>query len=98
MNTCIRNGCSIKFDKKIHNQKYCSDECCQIATRQKMLQKYYDKRDRKKGKKRWCDTCKVTELSRYNETHTCASCLNEKKKKAKDSVLSMIDKVVLTNL
>jgi len=61
-----------KFEPKTHNQKYCSDECCRIATNEKLKQAYYEKKARLAGKKRICKTkgCNVI-LSRYNSTNIC---------------------------
>ena len=43
---CSNKECAKEFDAKTHNQKYCSDECCRIATNIKIKQKYYDKKAR----------------------------------------------------
>ena len=38
---CANKECAINFDAKTHNQKYCSDECCRIATNKRIMEKYY---------------------------------------------------------
>ena len=45
-----------EFEPKTHNQKYCSDECCRIATNEKLKQAYYEKKARLGGKQRICKT------------------------------------------
>ena len=74
MNICARVGCDNEFDAKTHNQKYCGAECCRVATNERIMQKYYAKRDQKAGKTRFCKKCKNTKLSRYNDSAYCGSC------------------------
>jgi hypothetical protein len=83
-----------KFEPKTHNQKYCSDECCRIATNAKLKQAYYDKKARLAGKQRICKTkgCSVI-LSRYNETNVCDKCNGAKKEKERQELLEMIKSV-----
>lgn len=73
---CANSECEKLFAPTRHNQKYCSKECCKIVTNAKIMQQYYEKKDRKSGKRRVCKKCKVTPLSRYNEGTTCQSCIN----------------------
>jgi hypothetical protein len=40
---CGNKECAKDFDAKTHNQKYCSDECCRIATNKRIMEKYYEK-------------------------------------------------------
>jgi len=72
---CANIDCGKSFAPTRHNQKYCTKECCKIITNAKIMQQYYEKKDRKSGKKRICKKCKVTTLSRYNEGNTCQSCM-----------------------
>lgn len=83
-----------EFEPKTHNQKYCSDECCRIATNEKLKEKYYDQKARLAGKKRYCKThgCNV-QLSRYNSTKVCDKCKSEEKEKARQSLLDMVKNV-----
>ena len=71
---CARNGCEVAFDAKTHNQKFCGPECCRIATNERIMEKYYAKRDQRAGKIRYCGRCKETRLSRYNDSLICGSC------------------------
>jgi len=41
---CSREDCGKEFNQKTHNQKYCSDECCRIATNRRIMEKYYEKK------------------------------------------------------
>jgi hypothetical protein len=73
--SCANPNCEETFNPTRHNQKYCSKECCKIVTNAKIMQQYYEKKDRKAGKKRLCKQCGITTLSRYNEGTTCQSCV-----------------------
>lgn len=78
---CSRNGCSNEFHAKTHNQKYCSDDCCKIATSEKIKQKNLDRKARLSGKERICKTRGCSNiLSRYRDGDFCETCL------AKDDV------------
>jgi hypothetical protein len=83
-----------EFTPRTHNQKYCSDECCRIATNEKLKQAYYDKKARLSGAKRICKSrgCEVI-LSRYNESNVCEKCVSEKKEKERKELLEMIKSV-----
>lgn len=72
---CANPDCNTAFNPTRHNQKYCSKECCKVVTNAKIMQQYYEKKDRKSGKKRICRRCKTTALSRYNESTVCQSCV-----------------------
>ena len=90
---CSYESCESDFEKKTHNQKYCSDECCRKATNERIMRRYYEKRDSRQGKTtRECRGagCTVT-LSRYNETEYCGSC-SQLKKPTRQSVLDAIYK------
>lgn len=75
MFTCSNKGCDNLYEQKTHNQKYCSDECCRQATNSRIMEKYYEDKDRRSGKPRTCETegC-GTKLSRYNELLVCQKC------------------------
>jgi hypothetical protein len=92
---CAYEYCQKEFEPKTHNQKYCSDECCRIATNEKLRQAYYDKKDRLAGKPRKCKTqgCNVM-LSMYNEGKICDKCINEKKEKERKSIVDMVKNVI----
>ena len=70
---CANKECSIEFDSKTHNQKYCSDECCRVATNRRIMEKYYEKKAIRNGAHRICKKCK-TKLSRYNQKDVCSTC------------------------
>lgn len=90
---CANEGCDVRFVKATHNQKYHSDECCRIATNRKIMEKYYARRDQLAGKTRYCQTCRVTKLSRYNDSQICSACELSKQVSANNAVLSMIANV-----
>lgn len=90
MNICARKGCESPYDRKTHNQKYCSDECCRLATNQRIMEKYYKRRDQRQGKIRFCSVCEKTRLSRYNDADVCAPCLTSSEIKANNSVVTML--------
>lgn len=90
MITCARKDCLIKFDPNTHNQKYCSAECCRVATNQRIMEKYYDKRDQKNGKVRFCAFDCGTKLSRYNDNKICSGCEIKQHVSANRNVADML--------
>jgi hypothetical protein len=80
-----------EFEPKTHNQKYCSDECCRIATNQKLKEAYYEKKARLAGAKRICKNkgCNVV-LSRYNDGKICDKCVGAEKEKERKNLLEMV--------
>lgn len=91
---CAYEECGKEFDPKTHNQKYCSDECCRIATNEKLKEAYYEKKARLAGKKRICKSkdCNVV-LSRYNSESICDKCLGAKKREERQIVLEILKNV-----
>ncbi len=89
---CLNKECSIEFNSRTHNQKYCSDECCRIATNKRIMEKYYEKKAIKKGAFRGCKKCN-SRLSRYNESNLCATCEKKKDINARNKVLGMINEI-----
>jgi hypothetical protein len=91
---CSYKECKKDFTPKTHNQKYCSDECCRIATNDKLKEAYYEKKARLAGAKRYCKTkgCNV-ELSRYNSTSICDKCVGAKKEAERKALVEMIKRV-----
>lgn len=87
---CANDGCDNIFSAKTHNQKYCSDECCRLATNRRIMEKYYEKQAQRQGKTRHCKTCKKTKLSRYNDTQICSPCKKKRTSEANESVLNML--------
>lgn len=91
---CAYSDCNNHFEPKTHNQKYCSDECCRIATNEKLKEAYYDKKARLSGKKRICKNvnCNVV-LSRYNSGRVCDRCIGEVKEKERKALIEMVKNV-----
>jgi hypothetical protein len=87
---CANPACELLFAPTRHNQKYCSKECCKIVTNAKIMQQYYEKKDRKSGKKRVCKSCKETTLSRYNEGNICQSCILANRAASRLELLTLV--------
>ena len=81
-----------EFTSKTHNQKYCSDECCRIATNRRIMEKYYEKKAIRNGASRGCKKCGA-QLSRYNDTTLCASCQKKIDITKKSKIKGMIDEI-----
>lgn len=79
MSICAYTKCSQPFVAKTHNQKYCSDYCCRQATNARLMEQYYERKARRKGQIRVCETpgCE-TKLSRYNDGKFCQGCIAAK--------------------
>jgi hypothetical protein len=86
-----------EFEPKTHNQKYCSDECCRIATNEKLKEAYYEKKARLAGKKRVCKSkgCEVV-LDRYNPGKVCSKCIQAEKEKERTDLIEMFKKHVIS--
>ena len=89
---CANKECAKEFDAKTHNQKYCCDECCRIATNKKIMEKYYEKKAIRSGAKRECKICK-SRLSRYNQSNICSKCEKNSAIKNRFTILRMIDDI-----
>jgi hypothetical protein len=90
---CGNTDCKKDFEARTHNQKYCSDECCRIATNKRIMEKYYEKKDIRRGKIiKKCKKCK-SNLSKYQQEDLCASCIKKRNKNSKDKLLRMIDEI-----
>ena len=89
---CLWKECDIVFTPKTHNMKYCSDDHLRLATNARIMEKYYERKARKGGAKRFCDTkgCK-TILSRYNESRYCAKCEAKKAHDQNKRLLEMLN-------
>lgn len=89
--TCLWKECDIVFTPKTHNMKYCSDEHLRLATNARIMEKYYERKDRRGGKKRVCDglAC-TTVLSRYNEGRYCAKCESRKERDKNQKLLDVL--------
>lgn len=86
--TCAWELCGAEFIKKTHNQRYCSDEHCKLATNQRIMRKYYESKARRKGAVRLC-AC-GTKLSRYNESRICSACESRQAKEKKQLLIELL--------
>ena len=91
MEVCAHKPCGKWFIKHTHNMKYCSDECCRLATNARIMEKYYERKARLKGAVRVCvsENCE-TKLSRYNPSHICAACERKDAERDRLSLLQML--------
>jgi len=89
---CGNAVCKKEFEPKTHNQKYCSDECCRIATNKRIMEKYYEKKAIRSGKFRPCKKCNAP-LSRYNQSVICSVCEKNVGLKNRNTILGMIDEI-----
>jgi hypothetical protein len=81
-----------EFEPKTHNQKYCSDECCKIATNIKIKEKYYYKKARAAGVKFTCATRGCNQiLSRFTTGEVCEGCKSKEKEKERKDILDMLN-------
>lgn len=78
MKLCER--CDNHFTPKVSYQIYCSTECRDAATKDKIAERYYiTRRQKRKGKDRRCLGGCGTSLSIYNDSGFCANCNVSKK-------------------
>lgn len=89
---CANTECAKNFDSKTHNQKYCSDECCRLATNKRIMENYYEKKAIKKGAIRLCKKCKA-QLSRYNSDQICSSCVKKTNLKSRKLLKEILDEI-----
>jgi hypothetical protein len=89
---CGNKECAKEFTPKTHNQKYCGDECCRIATNHRIMEKYYEKKAIKRGLIRKCKKCEIV-LSRYNQFNLCSICEKNTKLSDKNKLIGMIDEI-----
>jgi len=89
---CLNSECGLDFDSKTHNQKYCSDECCRVATNKRIMEKYYEKKAIKNGAPRKCKGCPGL-LSRYNSEPYCAKCIKSNHTKNKKSLMDIVNDI-----
>lgn len=68
------NWCDTQFQTKLSYQIYCSPECRDAATKEKIAEKYNrDKIAKRRAKPRHCKSC-GNRLSAYNDSTTCLAC------------------------
>jgi len=70
------------------------DQCCRIATNEKLKEAYYEKKARLAGAKRICKSkgCNVI-LSRYNESNICDKCVSSEREKERKALVEMMKRV-----
>jgi hypothetical protein len=75
---CKNEECLKSFTPKTYNAIFCSPECRRVVTNKKLLDKYYENKERK-NRKRVCQTkdCE-TILSSYNKEDICERCKRER--------------------
>jgi hypothetical protein len=89
---CAYAECDNKFEPKTHNQKYCSDECCKIATNLKIKEKYYYKKARSAGVKFRCSTKNCNQiLSKFTTDLICENCKAKQKAKDRKEILDILN-------
>ena len=82
--------CDSSFEARVSYQIYCSPDCRQAATREKINQRYLQKRrDKRRSKPKLCKSCKKP-LSVYNDEQLCHSCLVNPKE-VKDALKDLKD-------
>ena len=89
---CANKECAKEFEPKTHNQKYCNDECCRVATNRRIMEKYYEKKAIRNGAKRGCAKCNA-QLSRYNESNLCSSCTKARNEQNRKKLLGLINEI-----
>lgn len=66
--------CDNHFEAKVSYQIYCSAECRDAATKEKIAERYQmQRRIRRKDKPRLCKSCN-RKLSAYNDQNICDTC------------------------
>lgn len=67
--------CDTSFEPSVSYQIYCSPECREQATKEKIAERYNIKRRANASRKaRVCKACN-TKLSTYNDDNLCAKCI-----------------------
>ena len=83
------NRCDNQFTPAVSYQIYCSSDCRDAATKEKIAERYQiTRRQKRKGKNRLCLGNCGTSLSIYNDDGFCANC--NISKKAVDKMLKEI--------
>lgn len=73
------NHCDMVFLPTVSYQVYCSPGCRELATREKISERYQiTRRTKRTGKSRKCRSCD-TSLSIYNDEPLCQNCLIDPK-------------------
>ena len=89
MKLCNHFGCSKYFEPKVSYQVYCSEECRDAATKEKIAERYQQtRRQKRKGKDRKCLGGCGVKLSIYNDSGFCSNC--NVSKRAVDKMLKEV--------
>lgn len=89
MKLCNRFDCNTYFYPKVSYQIYCSNECRDLATKEKIAERYQiTRRQKRAGKIRKCLGGCGVDLSIYNDSGFCSNC--NISKKAVDKMLKQI--------
>ena len=73
--------CDKTFEPNSGKQIYCSTECRQQASKEKILERYHvEKRKKRMGKEKRCAGGCGTLLSIYNDSPMCDNCLTHLRK------------------
>lgn len=86
---CGNIECGSTFEPATHNQKYCSSECCRVATNKRIKAEYHANRARLRGEQRLCKCGNI--LSRYNPGKICQQCEAKKEDETRRSILEMFN-------
>jgi hypothetical protein len=92
MKTC--DWCSNNFVPNVSYQIYCSPECRKSSTKEKINERYRNKKRQSLiGKKRYCANKCGTILSIYNSKKVCGTCIinNNELEKALKQLKGIID-------
>jgi hypothetical protein len=72
---CSRFECEKHFNPKVSYQIYCSEECRDLTTKEKIAERYQvNKRQKRIGKIRRCFGGCGVQLSIYNDSGFCSNC------------------------
>lgn len=75
--------CDKQFNPNVKYQIYCSEECREAATKEKIAQRYaITRRNKMMSKKRYCNSCGQP-LSAYNDDQLCMTCVVNPKEVSK---------------
>jgi len=67
--------CDAQFEARVSYQIYCSVECREAATKEKIAERYaISRRTRRIGRRRSCKGC-GSNLSAYNDDQLCGTCI-----------------------
>lgn len=95
---CANEECNNRFERAAHNQKFCSEDCLRIVTNKRIMKRYYENKERKKGKKRICMSGEcATVLSKYNTSQYCSVCQEKKAGMTNLQVIRMFENVTLSS-